>query len=146
MPRGRLSETAVRPAALIACLLCVACASTAPQRDEALLAEFQNFAGDPVQNFFFWDLRNGWQVLGREHLVVWTSPWDAFLLRVRTPCTDLPFAQNIAISSTGRWVRRGLDSVQVRNSIPCPIEEIRPVDYRKMLATHAEARRQHAES
>jgi len=140
----------MRPTKLIACLLCavcVACASNAPQRDEALLAEFQRFAGDPVQNFFFWDLRNGWQVLGREHLVVWTSPWEAFLLRVRTPCTDLPFANRIGISSTGRWVRVRLDAVTVGNGIPCPIEEIRPVDYRRMLAEHREAaKRPHAES
>jgi Family of unknown function (DUF6491) len=129
----------MRPAILVACLLGVACASTAPQREAAQLAEYQRVAGDPVEEFFFWDLRNGWQVLGTDHLVVWTTPWDAYLLRVRTPCTDLPFAQTIAVSSTGNRVHRGLDSVRTLNSIPCPIEEIRPVDYRRYLAAHAAA-------
>jgi hypothetical protein len=30
--------------------------------------------------------------------------------------------------------------VRARDSIPCPIEEIRPVDYRNFLAAHAAAK------
>ena len=145
MSRAALGLPSMRHAVLSIALLCAACASDAPKRDAALLAEYQKVAGNPVDDFFFWDLRNGWQVLGPEHLVVWTTPWDAYLLRVRKPCLDLQFAQTIAVTSTANTVHRGLDSIRVRDTVPCPIEEIRPVDYHKFLAFHFATKPPHAD-
>ena len=76
---------------------------------------------------------DSWQSLGNNQLLVFTTPSDAYLLAVTPPCTDLPFVNNIALTSTGNIVSARLDSVIV-NKWRCQIAEIRRVDYARMRA------------
>ena len=69
--------------------------------------------------------------MGRDHLVVWTGVNDAYLLSIAGPCNDLPFANRIAIKTTGATLSRG-DSVIIGRGQRCMITQLQPIDYRKM--------------
>lgn len=66
-------------------------------------------------------------------LIVWTTINQAYLLSVAQPCINLQFAQRIGVSATVGTVNRGLDYVLVERQ-RCQITDIRPVDYKKMMA------------
>ncbi len=76
---------------------------------------------------------DSWESLGNNQLLIFTTPNDAYLLSVTPPCTDLPFVQNIALTSTSSTVSARLDSVIVKGW-RCQIAEIRKVDYTRMRA------------
>jgi hypothetical protein len=122
----------------VTALLC-ACSDFA-QREDAERARYHSYAGAPVDHFTWLGHYEGWQSLGKDELVVWTTPWDAYLIHVAPPCVDLPYANGIGVTSTARTVSAHFDFVLVRNqfgdraAIPwrCPIAEIRPVNYRRM--------------
>ena len=72
--------------------------------------------------------------------MVFTTPGDAYLLKVWPPC-DLRFVINaIGLTSTSHTVHARLDSVTVNSAgtgpgpLRCPIDEIRKVDYKRMRA------------
>jgi hypothetical protein len=72
--------------------------------------------------------------------VVFTTPSDAYLLKVWPPC-DLRFVINrIGLTSTARTIYARLDSITVNAAgtgpgpLRCPIDEIRKVDYKRMRA------------
>jgi hypothetical protein len=115
-------------------LLPAAC-SGIPQRakDQQLQQQYLEYAGAPVERFTYLGRYDSWRALGNNQLVVWTDFNDAYLLTVRAPCINLPFAQRIGLSSTAGTVDSGLDSVLVDRD-RCQITEIRPVDYKKMRA------------
>ena len=58
---------------------------------------------------------------------------DDYLLTLQQPCSGLQFTNRIGVSSTTGTVNRGLDSVLFEHR-RCAITEIRPVDYKRMLA------------
>ena len=105
---------------------------------ERALARYQEYASRPVKSFTWLGHFDSWEPLGKDHLLVYTRPNEAYLLKVRGPC-DVRFATGpIGITSTSDTVYTGLDSVVV-NSGPagrwqCPIDEIRPLDVRGMKA------------
>jgi hypothetical protein len=81
---------------------------------------------------------DSWEPLGKEHLLVYTKPNEAYLLKVSGPC-DVRFATGpIGITSTNYTVYAGLDSIAVNSGIggkwQWPIREIRPLDVRRMKA------------
>jgi hypothetical protein len=137
--------TSFGSAAAIAALL-AGCASTqpagaapAPTTQQRALERYSAYAGPPVPSFNWLGRFDSWEGLGKDQLVVYTTPGDAYLLKVSPPC-DLRFVVNVVgISSTNRTVYRGLDSIVVRDPAAggpwqCPIEQIRPVDVRRMRA------------
>ena len=105
---------------------------------ERALARYSAWAGRPVKSFTWLGRFDSWEPLGKEHLLVYTRPNEAYLLKVSGPC-DVRFATGpIGITSTNYTVYAGLDSIVV-NSGPggkwqCPIDEIRPLDVRGMKA------------
>jgi Family of unknown function (DUF6491) len=112
----------------------VACSSIPRQeRDHEELDRYLKYSGDPVDRITYFGRYDGWQSIGSDRLILWTTPNDAYLITVRQPCTDLPFVQTIGVTHTSSTVYSRLDSVLVRNW-KCPIAEIRPVDYRRMRA------------
>jgi hypothetical protein len=115
--------------------LLAACSSTVPRHesDAQERARYASYAGEPQENFTWLGRYYSWDALGDNHLVLFTTPNDAYLITVQPPCTDLPFAQGIGLSSTGNTVHARLDSVIVKGW-RCPINEIRKVDYTKMRA------------
>jgi hypothetical protein len=115
-------------------------AGTAPPAtaQERALARYSAYAGRPIKSFTWLGRFDSWEPLGKDHLLVYTRPNEAYLLKVSGPC-DVRFATGpIGITSTNYTVYAGLDSIAV-NSGPggrwqCPIDEIRPLDVRGMKA------------
>jgi hypothetical protein len=105
-----------------------ACAAQGPrERDEQMLERYLEFAGPPVESFSYLGRVNGWNALGDDQLVIFTSVNDAYLLSLASPCRDLQFAKNIRINATGSTVHSRFDTVRVDQT--CQITQIRPVDY-----------------
>jgi len=108
-------------------LLAAACSATPPREREAnALARYEAFAGEPVDSMWFQRLHS-WESLGEEHVLVRTTPSKAYLLTVERPCSELPWANAIGLTSTSRSVHARFDHVLV-NKQRCRILEIRPVD------------------
>lgn len=129
--------TRVRPlgifllSAILAALLAACSSIPREQREQQQLAEYLQYAGPPVDQFTWLGHYYGWQSLSQTQLIVWTTPNDAYMITVIPPCTDLPFAQRIGLTSTTRTVSARFDSVLVRHW-RCQIREIRPIDYLRM--------------
>jgi Family of unknown function (DUF6491) len=125
----------------IACALTLVACSAVSQRaakDQAERDRYVSYASAPIDQFTYLGRFDSWHALSRNELVVFTTINDAYLLRVWQPCIGLQFATRVGVSSTGGTVHRGLDSVLVDGQ-RCPIDEIRPVDYRRMLADRRDA-------
>jgi hypothetical protein len=81
----------------------------------------------PVDEFTYLGNYDSWRLLAKNVLAVQTSVGDAYLITVQGPCHDLPFANAIALTSTGFTVRRNLDSVRVGRET-CTIRDTRPTE------------------
>ncbi|MGH9562905.1 MAG: DUF6491 family protein [Terracidiphilus sp.] len=111
------------------------------QSDKDLAARYAAYEGPPVKQFTWLGHFYSWEPLGRDQLVVFTTPSDAYFLKVWPNC-DLDFAMNhrggedIGVTSTAGTVSAGLDAVIENSSavghLHCPISEIRKIDYRRM--------------
>jgi len=141
----------------VALLLLAACATTGPAAggaaapaagaatnaapataQERALVRYSAYAGPPVESFNWLGRFDSWEALGKDHLLVYTTPSDAYLLKVSGPC-DVRFAAGpIGITSTNSTVLAGLDSIVVNSGVggswQCPIAEIRPLDVHRMKA------------
>jgi Family of unknown function (DUF6491) len=138
---------ALAPAAALLAVL-GGCASNPPQPADAAapastpqqqaLARYRAYAGPTIDRFTWLGHFYSWEQLGRDQLVVFTTPSDAYLLKVWSSC-DLRFVINtIGVTSTGGTVSAHLDSITIDSAptgrMVCPIEEIRSIDYRRMAA------------
>jgi len=94
------------------------------------LAEFERFAGEPVSDMPFWRLQS-YESLGTEAVVVWTAVNKAWLIKVLPPCTDLPWAKAVGLSSTNHRVSAKFDHV-VAGQDRCNIASIQAVDYKAL--------------
>ena len=139
-----MADNLIKLAVAVGLVLLASCASSNHQSDQERRAHYAAYAGPPLQRFTWLGHLDSWEPLGQSDLVVFTTPSDAYLLKVWPPC-DLRFAFNgrgseiIGVTSAGGTVSAGLDSVIERSSAVggrtiCPISEIRRVDYRRMLA------------
>lgn len=118
---------------LIASLLALAFvlpAQAMTEREAERLAEFQRYAGEPVESMPFWRLQS-YEALGTEAVVVWTAVNTAWLIKVLPPCTDLPWAKAIGLSSSMRKVNAKFDHV-IAGKDQCNIASIQPIDYKAM--------------
>ena len=114
-------------------------ASGTPARQQAL-ARYLAYAGPPIPYFTWLGQFYSWEPLGKDQLVVFTVPDEAYLLKVWPPC-DLRFVINaIGITSTARTVYAKTDSITINSAGTgpgrwrCPIDEIRKIDYQRMRA------------
>jgi hypothetical protein len=130
-------------AALLAATSLRAACSSVPyaQREAAERARYEAYASKPVERFTWLGRYDSWHSLGQYELVIWPTPFDAYLIKVMPPCEDLPFANTIGLTSTASTVSARFDFVIVHragagggalSNWRCPIQEIRPVDYRRM--------------
>ncbi|MBL8298168.1 MAG: hypothetical protein JNN30_07475 [Rhodanobacteraceae bacterium] len=102
------------------------------------LAEYERFAGEPVKDMPFWRLQS-YESLGNEALVVWTGVNKAWLIKVLPPCTDLPWAKAVGLSSSNHRVSAKFDHV-VAGGDHCQIATIQPVDEKSLRAARREKR------
>ncbi len=118
----------------IGLLSVVACGTTVwPKRpsNAEQLAQFQQFAGPPINDFTYLLHYYAWKSLGNYQLVVWTTINDAYLLTVLPPCVGLDFTYDVHLTSAARTVTRGIDAVTFGRQY-CIISQIRPVNYLAM--------------
>ena len=114
-------------------------AATEPTTQQRALARYEAYAGSPVDSFTWLGRFDSWQALGENRLLVYTTPRDAYLLKIAPPC-DLRFVvDRVGLTSTNATVYKGLDSVVVSNAAAggpwqCAILEILPVDISRMKA------------
>jgi hypothetical protein len=113
--------------------LIVSACTGIPKRtsDQEDLARYLQYAGEPVNSISYLGRYDGWRPLGRDNLVIFTGVNEAYLLTIAGPCNDLPFANRVAIKSSGSTLSRG-DLVIIGRGQRCLITELRPIDYRKM--------------
>ena len=119
---------------LLPAVALLAACNEIPRTDrEAQQAQlFQQYAGPPVESFTYLGRYDSWTSLGGNQLVVWTTPFEAYLITVKPPCPDLPFAQRLGLTQTGaRTVNQRFDFVLVGQN-RCWIQSIQPVDYMQM--------------
>jgi hypothetical protein len=110
-----------------------ACSAGSPRKDpDAVRTRYASYAGEPLDRITWLGRFDSWESLGDNQLLIFTTPNTAYLLTVTPPCTDLPFVQNIGLTSTGSTVTARLDSVILRGQFRCQIAEIRKVDYARM--------------
>lgn len=100
-------------------------------RQDAERARYEAYAGPPIPQFTWLGSYDSWASIGTNELVVWTSPFQAYLIKVAPPCENLEFANRIGLTSTANTVYARFDFVKVSHW-RCPIQEIRPVDYQRM--------------
>lgn len=118
-------------AALLVLLANAAYADTRAREKEEL-ARFRSYAAEPVDQFPMFELWQ-WQVLGPTQLVLWSTINDAYLIRVDKSCNNLEWAHGLSVTQEMRQkVTKQFDFVVFRDQ-RCKIEEIRPIDYRRMV-------------
>jgi hypothetical protein len=108
--------------ALTAAALLAGCAS-GPKLD------YTDYAGEPVKSFYMNNF-DGWNVVSKDQLVVWSGMNKAYLLKVTGYCPDLQYANAIAVTSTANTVDRFEKVIVGRDR--CFINEIRPLDTKQM--------------
>jgi hypothetical protein len=136
--------TSASGAAIAATLtVLAACSAGIPLRQdpEEVRNRYEAYAGAAVDHFTWLGRYDGWEALGPEELVLFTSANHAYLLRVSPPCNDLRGAERVGLTSTGGSVYARLDSVTTRGW-RCRILQIRKLDYRRMQADLRRARQQ----
>ena len=116
--------------------------------EQAALARYMAYAGPPIPYFTWLGQFYSWESLGKDTLVVFTVPDEAYLLKVWPPC-DLRFVINaIGITSTARTIYAHSDSLTINSAGTgpgrwrCPIEEIRRIDYPRLRADERAQARQ----
>lgn len=119
--------------------LCAGCATGGPAGAPPPPDEFQPYAGPAVDEFRYFTL-DGWEVVDRYRVVLWVDVTSAYLITVRPPCVDLDFTERLGVSSTLHVISR-FESLFPKRQEPCPIEEIRPLDVKRMRADRAAAKR-----
>ena len=124
--------------ALLAAALCASASAAPPLAEQR--ATYESYAGTPVEEFTWLRHYYSWYYLGRienqYELAIWTTPFDAYLLKVSRPCETLPFVGAIKLSSTSKTVTRNVDFLLVRGDggppWKCYIQEIRPLDTHRL--------------
>lgn len=126
-------RTFLRAVSLLGAAALLASCSGIPlkERDAAQRARFEAYAGKPVDHLTWLTDYDGWEPISRDQLVLWTDINQAYLITVFRPCTDLMFAQRIALHPTASTLYAHFDSVHVEGW-NCIIKTIQPVDYKRM--------------
>lgn len=110
------------------CVLMAACATQGGpvERKQARLAQVQSLAGDPVDSIRYFTV-DAWEPLGEHHLLIETSPREAWLLEVHAPCSELRWAKSVRVLGSNNRLDTTFGRIMVRNQV-CQIKQIQPVD------------------
>lgn len=137
-----MSKSIVIPAAVAVLALLVTGCSSVPyaQRAAQRQAAYAAAAGAPVNSFRFFSLYS-WEPLSDTQLAVYVRPNTAWLLDVDN-CPDLSFVNSIGLTSNINQVMVQFDKVLTRrNSFPCTITRIRPLDVKSLKVAQQAQRR-----
>ena len=111
---------------------CVSVAQTPPSQDAQT---FLHYAGPPIERFTYLGRYYGVRILGGPYLALWVTNSDGYLIKVKEPCTNLPFANKIDLTSASRNVSSAYDFVIVGQD-HCHIDTIQPLDIQAMKQAH----------
>ena|SRR5690349_5769557 len=94
--------------------------------------------GEEVDSFSMLTRPYSWHALDDDTVIVWTNPWQPYLVELAFPSHDLRFVQAIGLTSVGSRVYAKFDAVQVRG-FRYPIQGIFKLtrDEAKALTTRA---------
>ena len=120
--------TVSRKALLILATLVLAACHKAEKSDTVRL-RYEDYAGPPVDSFHIVSL-GGWEPAGRNKVLIWNGPSEAYLITVWKNCNNPYFANLVTVSSTAREVSL-VERVRI-DDMECPILSIRPVDVKAM--------------
>lgn len=134
-------KTLLQVAAAAAVLGFGGCATDLARRPVAPPLRYADYAGPVIDDFHYFRF-DGWEVVSRNELVLWTGLQEAYLLKVWDTCPDLEFAFHVGVTSSFNRVTH-FDKVRVGRE-RCPISEIRRIDVARMKADRAKARGQAA--
>jgi len=107
----------------VMCTALLAGCATGPKLD------YTDYAGEPVKSFYMANF-DGWSVVSKDQVVIWSGMNKAYLLTLTGYCPDLQHVNAIAVTSTGNTVDR-FEKVIVGKD-RCFINEIRPLDTKQM--------------
>jgi hypothetical protein len=107
----------------VMCTALLAGCATGPKLD------YTDYAGEPVKSFYMANF-DGWTVISKDQVVIWSGMNKAYLLTLTGYCPDLQHVNAIAVTSTGNTVDR-FEKVIVGKD-RCFINEIRPLDTKQM--------------
>lgn len=96
---------------------------------------YLKYAGPPIDSFTYLGHYDGFRALGGPYVVIWTTYADAYLIKVRDPCIELPLANRVALTSSVHTVSRNFDAVLVGQE-HCRIGTIQRLDYDAMKRDH----------
>jgi len=69
---------------------------------------------------------DSWRAVGRDAIILWTTPFQPYLLKLDRPVFDLPFVEHVGVTSTGHELYARFDSVIVRG-LPYRIASIHAI-------------------
>lgn len=99
---------------------------------------YARYAGAPIERFSAFRL-DGFTPVSRTGVVVWNGPNEAYLITVRSPCTNLQRARAISVTTSGRSVTT-FERVTT-GSDDCRIASIQPIDVGRMKADREAGRK-----
>jgi hypothetical protein len=114
--------------------LLAGCLAGPPANAQAPTPEAQTYlkyAGPPIDSFTYLGHYYGFHPVGGPYAVIRTTVSDAYLLKVRDPCIQLPFATKVELTSTAHTVSRTFDWLIVGQD-HCHIATIQRLDYDTM--------------
>lgn len=93
---------------------------------------------EPVASIPALSRLHSWTVIDDDTLIIWSSPFDPYLVELFRPSRDLRFAWSIGVTSLGSRIHAKFDSVKV-GGFSYPIREIYKLsrDDAKALAEHS---------
>ncbi|HEX5046338.1 MAG TPA: DUF6491 family protein [Gammaproteobacteria bacterium] len=94
--------------------------------------------GEAVESFSILSGLYSWHAIDDNSVIVWTNPWQPYLVKLAFPSHDLQFVQAIGVTSMGSRVYAKFDAVKVRG-FRYPIQGIFKLtrDEAKALTTRA---------
>jgi hypothetical protein len=111
---GKLARsTAAAGLALGLALGATGSATAATKEPFPTTAAAQTAPYEAVDSFTLLTRPHSWQVVDEDTVIVWTTPWQPYLVQLAYPSHDLPFVQTIGITSFGSRVYARFDAVRI---------------------------------
>lgn len=83
----------------------------------------QTPAYEQVDSFVMWNHPYSWSPVDDRSVVLWPTPFEAYLVRIAYPSLDLRYVQHIGVTSSTSRVYAKFDALQIRG-FRYPIESI----------------------
>ena len=130
--------------ALLVVATSAGCATGGAERSAQRLELIEQNSSAPVPSVRLTQMHS-WESLGDEHLLLWSTPRNAYLLTVDGFCTGLSGAFNITLDYMAPTLSARFDHVLVQDPgmagpLKCQIQEIRTVDVKALKVAEREAR------